>query len=150
MGVDQFCMRALLHDPTLVKHYDIVCIPDGTETVGYHQYRSAFKKLVETFQYHFFVVSIQGISGLVEKKIGRRFIHCPRNQDALSLACAYTSTLVPYFGIVTKWKAFNKLTDMSNLTCMIQFFILRCFVSGLCVSMATYKYRLYRGRHFTY
>lgn len=49
--IDQRGVRACLHYPTAVEHYNSVGIPDRREAVGYHHYRTAFVKSGKVLHY---------------------------------------------------------------------------------------------------
>lgn len=85
---EQLSMRALLDNPTLLQHQDLVRVHDGDETMRDTDARASLHQRLERLQDIVLGDRVQAGRGLVVHKNGRALQHDPRDRHALLLASA--------------------------------------------------------------
>lgn len=107
-------MRALFHDVSSVKDYDIVRVPYRAEPVRHNDYCLVKKQAVEVLHYRTLIVSVQRVGRLVEKQELCVLVCCTRYQNPLLLPGAKTVTVYTDFRVVSEWQALDPFPDIGH------------------------------------
>ena len=104
---DQFGAAALLDDPAVLEHDDLIHVMNGGEAVGDDQGGAAVHQFLDRFHDGSFGRGVERGSGFVEKQDRRVFQKGARDPDALALADAEMSAAFADLAVV----AVGKLAD---------------------------------------
>ena len=89
---NEFIVRTLLDDFAVIDDEDTVSIAYGLESVRYHNDGLVMGQLCDCLHQLFLILGVDIRRRLIEDDYGRVLHNCPRDGDALALACLlYTS-----------------------------------------------------------
>ena len=90
---DQRAMVSVLHHLAPVQNNDLICVSDGGQAVGHHDHCASVEELREILHDHPFILSIQGVCGLVQENIFRIPVYGPRYEYTLLLSLAQSGSI---------------------------------------------------------
>ena len=112
-----------LNDAALFQDHDAVAVADCRETVGDHEGRPAFHKLVHAVLYQLFGSGINGTGCLVKDQHRRICNGGAGDGEKLSLALAQVCSVSSEKGVVALWKPADETIGVGKLCCCDYLFI---------------------------
>src|SRR6478736_8629042 len=109
---DQLRMRALLDEPALFQHDDVVGVHDGREAVRDDERRAVAGDLVERVLDLFLGMAVERARRLVQHQDWRRFQDRAGNRHALLLAPRQFQTALADHGLVTLRERLDERVDL--------------------------------------
>ena len=115
----EFVVLAMLHNLTFMEDINLICIADGTQSVGNSNGSASLHQTLKGILYQTFAFRIKGRGCLIKNQ--DRWVLEDSTSDAHSLALATRKTTTPItnVGIITLLGSHNELVGIGNASSLL-------------------------------